>query len=687
MLAGQGERVLLGLMPPLTGVVGIYGEEIVRAAKIAVQEVNEAGGVLGRPLELVVEDDGSLPPSAVRAAEKLVNVHGCAAIIGNLLSNARIAVAYQVAEPRKVPYLNFSFYEGGIISRYFFHLAALPNQQIDRMIPYMKARFGPRMFFAGNNYEWPRGSIDAAKRALQAIGGTVVGEEYLPIGVAAQDVEDLLQRVDSAHPDVFVPYFAGLDQVELLTRFSTRGMKERMAVVMGHYDENMASHLPPEVREGYFSCNTYFMSVETAENEAFLARLAALPDVTGVWPQGNGIITNFSEGAYLCTKAFALAANRAGSIDSEAVVDALEKLHFRGPQGLVEIHPGTHHARVNTFLTQCTREGSFRVVENFGPLDPVIPERYRHMGTSASSTHDEGQRIAARIVDYMSEGVTLIDVQTGDVIYANPGAEKMFGVKRGELIGRNVSSLYGRGERSAAEVNHSINQALYRHGFWQGDIQYQSGDGVPFWCSATISAFTHAEFGEVWLAVNKDITLQKVAERALRESEERFRSLAATLEEKNALLEKEVADRLQTEEALHVQQEALVALSAPVIKVWDGVLALPVIGAVDGARALRMTEKLLEEIVKDGALVAILDLTGVELVDAETASHLLRIVRAANLLGSHCVVSGISPPTARMLVEFDAEVGELITFATLQDALRHALESSRRRKLRPGPRR
>ena len=154
--------VKLGLMPPLTGMVSLYGEEISRAGQIACQEVNESGGVLGRPLQLVIEDDGSLPGSAVTAAEKLLDQQHCSAIIGNLLSNSRIAVAYRVAEPRKIPYLNFSFYEGSILSRYFFHFAALPNQQIDHMIPYMRQKFGPRMFFAGNNYEWPRGSIHAA---------------------------------------------------------------------------------------------------------------------------------------------------------------------------------------------------------------------------------------------------------------------------------------------------------------------------------------------------------------------------------------------------------------------------------------------------------------------------------------------------------------------------------------------
>jgi len=104
------ESIRLGLMPPLTGLVELYGPEISRAARIACEDINERGGVLGRPLELIIEDDGSLPDTAVPAAKRLVDEHGCVAIIGNLLSNSRIAVAAQVAEPRHVPYLNFSFY-------------------------------------------------------------------------------------------------------------------------------------------------------------------------------------------------------------------------------------------------------------------------------------------------------------------------------------------------------------------------------------------------------------------------------------------------------------------------------------------------------------------------------------------------------------------------------------------------
>ncbi|NGZ29517.1 MAG: ABC transporter substrate-binding protein, partial [Magnetococcales bacterium] len=348
--------VALGVMPPLTGLVSMYGPEIIWAARIACAEVNELGGVLGRPLQLIIEDDGSLPQTAVPAAMRLVEEHGCAAIIGNLLSNSRIAVASHVADVKGIPYLNFSFYEGSISSRYFFHFAALPNQQIDLMIPWMAKQYGLKMFFAGNNYEWPRGSIDAAKRALSKIEGDIVGEEYLPIGAPSGDIDDLIRKVARSGANVFVPYFAGVDQITLLTRFSDMGLKKRMAVVMGHYDEVMVAHLAPEVRDGFYSSNSYFMSVDTPENRNYLSHLAQQPDVDGIWPKGRGALTNFGEGTYLCVLAFAQAANAAGTLEAEALVTALERARIKGPQGEVVMDHHTHHACVNSYLARCDRE-------------------------------------------------------------------------------------------------------------------------------------------------------------------------------------------------------------------------------------------------------------------------------------------------------------------------------------------
>ncbi|MGD9733755.1 MAG: ABC transporter substrate-binding protein, partial [Desulfamplus sp.] len=385
----QNSKVTLGLMAPLSGIVRLYGSEISNAALIACEEINEAGGVLGRELEIIIVDDGSLPESAVPAAERLIHEFNCSAIIGNLLSNSRISVSNLISEPLKIPYLNFSFYEGSISGRYFFNFAALPNQQIDLMIPYMQKKFGSKMFFAGNNYEWPRGSIDAGKRALLSSYGEIVGEEYLPIGASITEIEELLVKLSKSGADVFVPYFAGVDQINLLTAFSKKGLKKRMAVVMGHYDEAMVTLLSPEIREGFYSSNSYFMSIESVMNHNYLERLAKLGGINGIFPSGNGILTNFGEGTYLCVKAFAKAVNRALSVDAEAVVRELETIEVEGPQGVVTMDPDTHHAAVNSYLAQCSEDGVFSIIESFGRIAPIIPERYKYSSDTGKNPPDQ----------------------------------------------------------------------------------------------------------------------------------------------------------------------------------------------------------------------------------------------------------------------------------------------------------
>ncbi|HAT51494.1 MAG: ABC transporter substrate-binding protein [Nitrospirae bacterium] len=563
-----GPPVFLGLMAPMTGLVRMYGPEIAMAGQIAAEEVNENGGVLGRPLRLVMEDDGSLPDVAVAAAEKLIQVHQCAAIIGNLLSNVRIAVAYRVAEPRKIPLLNFSFYEGSILSRYFFHFAALPNQQIAEMIPYMKRTFGPKMFFAGNNYEWPRGSIDAAKAVLSKVGGEVVGEEYLPLGVTQDGIDTLLDRVTQSGAQVFVPYFAGADQLLLLTRFAELGMKRRIVVVMGHYDEIMASQLPQEVRAGHYSCNTYFMTLDTEGNKSYLKRLASMPGIQGIWPQGNGIVTNFGEGTYVCVKAFAQAVHRAGTLDPESLVEALETLSVAGPQGTVCMDPTTHHARVNSYLSQCSPEGRFDIIENFGAIHPVIPDRYSHLRMNFQDSREEDVRLQARMLEHMTEGVCLVRAFDGIIVYVNAGFDRMFAFDRGQTLGMAIQQTYAEDDPATGNVYRDIKNQVHRKGVWKGEIPSVKKDGTRFWCAVSITVMTHAEHGEAWMAVYKDISENKRAEAELTRYRE---ELEERVQQRTEELEKA---RDAAEEGARTKERFLVNMSHEIRTPMNGVLGM-----------------------------------------------------------------------------------------------------------------
>ena len=122
------------------------------------------------------------------------------------------------------------------------------------------------------------------------------------------------------------------------------------------------------------------------------------------------------------------------------------------------------------------------------------------------------------------------------------------------------------------------------------------------------------------------------------------------------------------------QQEDMLELSTPVVKLWDGVLALPMIGTLDSARTQVVMESLLERIVETGAEVAIIDITGVPTVDTLVAQHLLKTVTAARLMGADCIISGIRPQIAATIVHLGVELQDVVTKATLADAFAIALK-------------
>ena len=126
------------------------------------------------------------------------------------------------------------------------------------------------------------------------------------------------------------------------------------------------------------------------------------------------------------------------------------------------------------------------------------------------------------------------------------------------------------------------------------------------------------------------------------------------------------------------QQVEMLELSTPVVKLWDGILGLPMIGTLDSARTQIVMESLLQKIVETGSAIAIIDITGVPTVDTLTAQHLLKTVTAARLMGAECIISGIRPQIAQTIVHLGVDLGDVITKASLADALALALEKSGR---------
>jgi rsbT co-antagonist protein RsbR len=148
---------------------------------------------------------------------------------------------------------------------------------------------------------------------------------------------------------------------------------------------------------------------------------------------------------------------------------------------------------------------------------------------------------------------------------------------------------------------------------------------------------------------------------------------ATTLLDQLGLLSVEAYQKAR-EEVILRQQEELMELSTPVVKLWEGILALPIIGTLDSARTQGVMESLLQRIVETGSEVAIIDITGVPTVDTLTAQHLLKTVTAARLMGADCIISGIRPQIAQTIVYLGIDLADVITKATLADAFLMALK-------------
>jgi len=139
------------------------------------------------------------------------------------------------------------------------------------------------------------------------------------------------------------------------------------------------------------------------------------------------------------------------------------------------------------------------------------------------------------------------------------------------------------------------------------------------------------------------------------------------------------------EQIIADQSRAMMELSTPVVRLWDGIIAVPLVGTLDSARTQLVMERLLETLVATGAEHAVLDITGVPTVDTEVAQHLLKTVSAVRLLGAECIVCGIRPQVAQTVVSLGIEFGDIATKATMADALRYALSRSGRAVVEAGP--
>ena len=358
VLRAQEGSIKLGFLSGMTGLETILGETQLNCFKLAVSEINKSGGIAGRQIDFVVEDDQTTTRGAIDKARKLVNDDQVEAMFGLIASLEHVA-ARSVTTPAKKLLMYSTYYEGEVCERYFFSTGQIPNQQIVPSVEWLTANEGKTTYIIGSDYLWPRKSAEAITAAMEAKGGKVLGADFLPFGT--QDFGPVFDRVKEANPDFVWVMVAGSDLITCIKQYQSFGFKQQL---FSQGLDELFSFFHPELTAGTLSNQAYFMSLQNEKNAAFKK---AYGEMFGA----DKPIDAIGEASYDAVYLYKLAVEKAGTTETEAVINALTKVEFDAPQGKVNF-AANNVMRSNSLLARGNPNGQWDIVQSFGQIDPQV---------------------------------------------------------------------------------------------------------------------------------------------------------------------------------------------------------------------------------------------------------------------------------------------------------------------------
>jgi branched-chain amino acid transport system substrate-binding protein len=354
----------VGLITDQTGALSFMGIANVNVAKMVIDDINARGGLLGRPIELFVEDSATDDDDAAAGAAKLVE-RAVDVVVGGIYSSTRQAIKGPVVDEAEKLYIYPEQYEGQECHPMIFCTGPVPAQQVDPLIPWLMRQTGAKRFYLPSaDYIWPHVLNARVKEVVAANGGEIVGEEYFPLDHV--DYGATVDRITASGADVVfntivppgvTPFFEELHD----SGFTGRGGQ----LICTYFDENFLNLVPEAHCEGLYSCLDYYQAVGDPFSQKLLAQYEALYPGDAKFTGGSAC-----SGLYRGLRLWAAAVTEAGSLTQEQVIGALDHAQIdEGPGGPAAMVPGQHHLRLNMYIAQA-RGGRFRIVENLGAIDP-----------------------------------------------------------------------------------------------------------------------------------------------------------------------------------------------------------------------------------------------------------------------------------------------------------------------------
>lgn len=361
-----GEPIRIGTLFSLSGTMADNESPVVDAILLGIEEINAAGGVLGRPLEAVVADGRSDPAVFLREAERLIDVEKVPVVLGCWTSASRKTVV-PLFEDRDHLLLYPVQYEGLEESPNVFYFGAAPNQQILPAIKWATDTLAAKRFYIiGSDYVFPRAAGAIIKGAADELGIEIVGEEYLPL--ASRDVKSSIEAIAAAKPDMILNLINGDTNLAFFPALREAGVdSSKVPTLSFSIDEEGLRRLSVSAVTGDYAAWNYFQAIETAENQSFVKTFR-----TRYGPQR--LITDPMEAAYVSLKLWANAAEEAADLQPRQVRRALLSQRLDAPEGPVRVDPESQHLYKTPRVGQIADDGRFNVV--WSAPAPIAPEPY-----------------------------------------------------------------------------------------------------------------------------------------------------------------------------------------------------------------------------------------------------------------------------------------------------------------------
>lgn len=366
--AASGDTIKVGILHSMSGTMAISEKSVVDSTQLAIEEINNAGGILGKRIEAIVEDGASDWPTFAEKATKLIDEDQVVVIFGCWTSASRKAVLPVFEQKNHMLFYPVQ-YEGQECSKNIFYTGAAPNQQIEPSVDWLLENKGKDFYLVGSDYVFPRTANTIIKAQLAAKGGNTVGEDYLPLGNT--EVSPIIAKIRSALPNGGVIYntLNGDSNVAFFKQLQGAGLTpDKYPVMSVSVAEEEVQAIGKEYLLGQFAAWNYFMTVDSPENQKYVEAFKA--------KYGADRVTNDPmEAAYISVNIWKQAVEKAGAAgtptDLEAVRSAAYGQEFAAPEGPVKMNPN-HHISKTVRIGEVRDDGLFEIVfATDAPVDPV----------------------------------------------------------------------------------------------------------------------------------------------------------------------------------------------------------------------------------------------------------------------------------------------------------------------------